>query len=198
MGEPNRQQRVALFGGTFDPVHNGHLEVGERAVEALSLDRVIFLPCRQSPHKERETIASEQERLQLLKLATASLPWAEVCDWEYHQPSPSYSWRTAEVFQKKWPSAQLFWLMGWDQWKVLPSWNRFDYLAQLVEFIVHARNGQTGQEVSHPGACAHFVSGNHAASSSQIRALLASDSILPKGWLPEQVMEFLTENSHYL
>lgn len=190
--------KVALFGGTFDPVHQGHLEVAERAVAAFSLDRVVFLPCRQSPHKDEAAGASEEERFEMLQLATTDLPWAEVSDWEYHQPSPSYSWRTAEAFLEELPATRLFWLMGWDQWEVLPTWNRFSHLADLVEFIVHERDGQSGEKVTHPGARVGFVSGDHPASSSQIRTLRASASSLPDEWLPQKVAGFLRERGLYL
>lgn len=195
--EPERQQRIALFGGTFDPVHEGHLEVAENAVTSLGLDRVIFLPCRQSPHKSKAAGASEEERLEMLRLVTNGLPWAEVSDWEYHQPLPSYSWRAAEVFLQKYPHAQLYWLMGWDQWEVLPTWNRFEYLASLVAFIVHARDGVQGEFLQHPEAEVEFVSGNHPASSSEIRTAMGAGDVIPSGWLSPGVAEFITDRALY-
>lgn len=200
MGEPESQReplRLALFGGTFDPVHEGHLEVAQNAVKSLGLDKVIFLPCRQSPHKTEAAGASEQERLQMLQLATADLGWAEVDDWEFDQPLPSYSWRTAEVFQEKYAGAELHWLMGWDQWEVLPTWNRYSYLASLVGFIVHARDGIEGRLVQHPGARVRFVAGEHPASSTQIRTALASGGASPREWLPASVASFIAANSLY-
>ncbi len=198
MGELSGQRGVALFGGTFDPVHNGHLEVAKKAVEALALERVIFLPCRQSPHKDEASGASAEERLEMLRLAVRDLPWAEVSDWEYSQPSPSFSWRTAEAFQEKYPDVRLFWLLGWDQWEVLPSWDRFSYLTSLVEFIVHARNGVSGEEIEHLGVRASFVSGNHSASSSQIRKLIALREGFPDGWVPSKVSDFVLKHGLYL
>lgn len=199
MPESNNQKRkVALFGGTFDPVHEGHLEVAERAVDSLGLDQVVFLPCRQSPHKSQVTGASEQQRLEMLKLATASARWAEVSDWEYHQPSPSFSWRTAEAFRELKGDCRLFWLMGWDQWEVLPSWNRFEYLAELVEFIVHARDGNSGRMVSYSGARVDYVRGEHPASSSEVRCLMSAGQSLPSGWLSPEVADFVKEHRLYL
>lgn len=195
--EPEHQRGVALFGGTFDPVHEGHLEVAQRAVESLKLDKVLFLPCRQSPHKSKATGASEEERLAMLRLATEGLPWAEVSDWEYQQPSPSYSWRTAEVFQEKFVDSRLYWLMGWDQWEVLPTWNRFEHLASLVAFIVHARDGIQGEFLQHSGAEVDFVAGNHPASSSKIRTAIERGGALPKGWLCSAVSDFIVDHSLY-
>lgn len=197
MEQSKNQDKIALFGGTFDPVHAGHLEVAENAVRSLGLDRVIFLPCRQSPHKARAAGASEKERLAMLELATQDLAWAEVSAWEYDQPIPSYSWRTAEVFQHEYRSAQLYWLMGWDQWEVLPTWNRFDHLASLVSFIVHARDGVQGEFLQHRGATAEFVRGSHPASSSQIRATIAAEEQVPENWLGSAVEDFIAKQGLY-
>jgi len=193
MVESKSARKVALFGGTFDPVHNGHLEVAERAVEALSLDLVVFLPCRQSPHKSIAAGASEEQRLEMLRLATKALSWVEVSDWEFHQPIPSYSWRTAEAFTEKYPRTQLYWLMGQDQWKVLSSWSRAEYLASLVQFIVHDRDGTTNTGAEG----AHFISGDHPASSSQIRASILADKKIHEPWLAPDVLSYLQKEELY-
>ena len=200
VGELEKKERIALFGGTFDPVHEGHIEVARHAVEALGLQRVIFLPCRQSPHKSAAAGASEEERLEMLRLATQDLPWAEVSDWEYHQPIPSFSWRTAEAFQEQFAEGQLYWLMGWDQWQVLHTWNRFDYLAELVDFIVHARGGEGEEEGAgiHPSARVAFVAGDHPASSSEIRRARGEGEPVPARWLHPEVESLLRRNGLYL
>lgn len=189
----SKRQRIALFGGTFDPVHSGHLEVAQSAVKDLSLDRVIFLPCRQSPHKTEAAGASEEQRLAMLQMATEGIAWAEVSDWEFQQPVPSYSWRTAEAFAKRYPDAELFWLMGQDQWSVLASWSRADYLASLVAFIIHDRDGDRSRE----GEGAYFLSGNHPASSSAIREILAERGQVPEPWLADSVRRYLQKEGLY-
>lgn len=188
-----KRQRIALFGGTFDPVHSGHLAVAQSAVEELSLDRVIFLPCRQSPHKSEAAGASEGQRLAMLQMATEGVTWAEVSDWEFQQPVPSYSWRTAEAFAERYPEGELFWLMGQDQWNVLATWSRADYLASLVEFIIHDRNGDRSRE----GEGAYFLSGDHAASSSAIREILAAGGQVPESWLGDSVRRYLQKEGLY-
>lgn len=162
-------------------------------MEVAALDSVIFLPCRQSPHKTEAAGASEGERLAMLQLATKDLPWALVSDWEYQQPIPSYSWKTAEAFVAQHPDAELFWLMGADQWRVFETWNRADYLAALVQFIVHARNGE--QLGADEGAL--FLSGDHPASSSQIRELLSSGRPVPVDWVPQAVASLISRKGLY-
>lgn len=185
--------RLALFGGTFDPVHEGHLAVAREAVEKGNLAQVIFLPCRQSPHKTEAAGASEQDRLAMLELATEGFAWAQVSDWEYRQPMPSYSWKTAEAFVRRSPEADLYWLMGADQWRVLETWSRADYLAELVRFIVHSRDGMGIRE----GEEALFLKGEHPASSSHIRELLGQGAPLPAGWLRGEVADFIARKGLY-
>lgn len=193
MASLSHPQRIALFGGTFDPVHAGHLEVAQSAVQELDLDRVIFLPCRQSPHKVEAAGASEGQRYAMLELATQNAKWAEVSDWEFHQPIPSYSWRTAEAFAERYPDAKFFWLMGQDQWSVIKSWSRADYLASLVDFIVHDRDGMS----SRSGEGVSFLGGDHPASSSAIREALARRGKLPSSWLPPGVGDYLQKEGLY-
>ena len=114
-----KPQRICLFGGTFDPIHLGHTHIARAAVEQLELDLVLFLPCRQSPHKTDQQHADAKHRLAMCRLATADFPWAEVNDHDLTSPPPSYSWRTAQAMQKNFPLAQLYWLMGTDQWDAL-------------------------------------------------------------------------------
>ena len=90
-------RKIALFGGTFDPVHLGHIRIAQQAKDALGLDEVRFLPCRISPHKTDSRPASGADRCEMLRLATAGLPWAVVDDFELHQAGPSYSFETAEA-----------------------------------------------------------------------------------------------------
>jgi nicotinate-nucleotide adenylyltransferase len=184
--------RIALFGGTFDPVHRGHMQIARSAVEALDLNLVVFIPCRQSPHKDRATAADESERLAMLELATADIPWAEVSDLETYLPPPSYSWITAETMHEIFPTDRLFWLLGEDQWNAVATWARPDYLADLVEFIVHSRGGRPAPK---PGFRAHFIHGDHPASSSEIRR--DAPGQLHSEWLHPNVERFIKANGLY-
>jgi len=185
-------EKICLFGGTFDPIHLGHTHIAEKAVEQLGLDRVIFLPCRQSPHKTGQRHASSGDRLAMCQLATAELPWAEVDEFDLVTPPPSYSWRTAEAMRQKYPSAQLYWLMGTDQWEMLPRWSHPEKLARLVEFIVFTR-GTPPQP--RPGFQMHSISGNHPASATAIRKHALSEN--SKHWLNPKVRDYLVKKALY-
>lgn len=162
--------RIALFGGTFDPVHSGHVFLADKARQALALDQVRFIPCRISPHKLGSQPTSAADRLEMLRLATADLPWAVVDDFEIQREGPSFSWQTAEAMAARFPEARMFWIMGGDQWDSLPTWAEPQKLAACVEFIVFSR-GKRPQ--ARDGYALHVVEGTHPASATEIRAAIS-------------------------
>ena len=186
-------RHIALFGGSFDPVHLGHIHIAEAAVKGLALDLVVFIPCQQSPHKARSTIANESDRIAMLHLATAKLPWAEISEIETLLPPPADAWITAETMREIFPNARLFWLMGEDQWKVIESWNHSQLLAAQVEFIVHTRGGSPTKK---PGFRAHFIDGDHPATASEIRR--QAPSRLVSEWLHPNVERHIRSRSLYM
>ena len=187
------QRKIALFGGTFDPVHLGHIHLAELAKNALDLDEVRFLPCRISPHKTGTRPTSGENRCEMLRLATADLPWAVVDDFELHQPGQNFSYLTAEAMTARFPRSRLYWIMGGDQWDTLTSWRNPERLAELVEFIVLARGGIP---TTHDGYQLHIVQGQHKASATKIReAMESGKSSHP--WLDPRVAEWIARNQLY-
>ena len=100
--------RIALFGGTFDPVHCGHVFLADKARKAMELDEIRFIPCRISPHKSGTQPTPAADRLEMLRLATKDLPWAVVDDCEILREGPSFSYQTAEAMAARFPGAKLF------------------------------------------------------------------------------------------
>jgi nicotinate-nucleotide adenylyltransferase len=127
--------RLGIYGGTFDPVHVGHLLLARDALEQCRLDAVMFVPCAQSPLKKRGAPVPAARRLALLKLALRGEPrfWLSRC--ELDRPAPSYSIETAREIQEAFPHAHLFWLLGQDQWTQIGRWKSPAELRQLVRFI---------------------------------------------------------------
>lgn len=184
-------RKIGIFGGTFDPVHLGHVHLATVAKEALDLDEVRFMPCHISPHKTA-TPTSGEHRCEMLRLAMAGIPWAVVDDRELHQEGPSYSYETAEGLAAEFPEARLFWIMGGDQWDALPRWKHPERLAACVEFIVLAR-GNT--PVPREGYRMHAVDGQHPASSTAIRLALSAGQ--PHEWLHPDVASWIPGKGIY-
>jgi nicotinate-nucleotide adenylyltransferase len=186
-------RKIALFGGTFDPVHLGHLHLAETAKGMLALDEVRFIPCRISPHKQDTNPTSAEDRMEMLRLATVGLPWAAVDDCELRREGPSYSWQTAEEMAARFPEARLFWIMGGDQWDALPKWDRPEHLAELVEFIVFTRGDQLKPR---DGFVIHALEGGHPASATKIREAFARGETSHM-WLPEAVNRLIRDRRLY-
>jgi nicotinate-nucleotide adenylyltransferase len=130
--------RVALFGGMFNPVHNGHLLIAEAAREKHRLSRVIFLPAGLPPHKKRPR-TSAAHRLAMLRLAIRGNPAFQISDWEIRQGRVVYTYQTLEHFRRARPKDSLFFLVGADSLKNLPHWRESHRLRKLARFISHDR-----------------------------------------------------------
>lgn len=190
MSEP---RRIGLFGGTFDPVHLGHLHLAENARAALSLDEVRFIPCRISPHKLGTRPTPAADRLEMLRIATADLPWAVVDDLEILREGPSYSWQTAEALRQQFPGSRLFWIMGTDQWAALPHWAHPERLAACVEFIVFSRGAPP---LPREGYRMHPLHADHPASATLIREAFIEEAA-SHPWLPEEVASHIQKTGLY-
>ena len=135
-------KRIGLFGGSFDPVHLGHLLVAQAACEGLALDRLFFIPAAQSPFKPMTQPASAEIRLRMLRLALAGRSNCEVDAQEVHRGGVSFSIDTVRDYAQRFPGAELFYLIGADHVPTLPKWREADELARLAEFVVIPRPGQ--------------------------------------------------------
>jgi len=169
-GQLAEGKRIGIFGGSFDPVHDGHVHLAGLAKEAALLDEVWFLPCRVSPHKEGEPPASATARVEWLKVVVRTIPWAKIETLELELQPPSYSYRTLETLVQRYPGNQWFWIMGGDQWAALDRWREPDLIAELASFIVLSRDGVEPQDRS--GYRLERVLGEHPASSTEIRAAI--------------------------
>lgn len=185
--------RIGLFGGTFDPFHNGHLFLINQAMQQSELDSIIVLPCQISPHKINSDINSPLHRITMARLACAECENIIVDDFELTQAPPSYSWRTVEHFRTIMPDAELFWILGYDQWQALPQWANPQYLANHLTFLVFARKympeNRTGWRMKP-------INGTHPASATAIRST-DSAHFLDHDWLHPNVLHYIEENGLY-
>jgi len=164
-------RRIGIFGGSFDPVHDGHIHLAKLAKEAACLDEVWFLPCQISPHKTYRPPPPGVIRVKWLHAAIRDLPWAKVDETDLKTEGPSYSYRTLQILSEKSPENEWFWIMGGDQWEALPNWAQPETIAQLATFIVLARDGVLIEP--RPDYRLVTVTGEHPASATAIREALA-------------------------
>jgi nicotinate-nucleotide adenylyltransferase len=133
--------RLGLFGGTFDPIHLGHLILAEQCREAVGLERVWFIVAGEPPHKRGLARTSVSHRLEMARLAVAGHPAFEVSDMEAVRPGPHYSVETLAEIRRQRPDDELFFLIGADSLVDLPTWREPDRIAQLATIVVVNRPG---------------------------------------------------------
>ncbi|HEV2805772.1 MAG TPA: nicotinate-nucleotide adenylyltransferase [Chthoniobacterales bacterium] len=138
---------IGIFGGTFDPIHNGHLILARDAVEQLRLDELLFIPAAISPHKLTQQPASPDVRVEMVRAAIDGEPRFCLDTLELERPAPSYTIDTVEALRARDPAAQFVFLVGEDNVAQLPAWHRFDELARMVQFAVLDRSGL---DTTHP------------------------------------------------
>jgi len=165
-------KRIGIFGGSFDPIHDGHIYLATLAREAANLDEVWFLPCRVSPHKTASPPTPGATRANWLRIALAGISWAKTDLTELDADGISFSYRTLEKLVSLHPGNKWFWIMGGDQWAALDTWKHPEILAALAEFIVLARNG--GVVLPRDGYRMRLVRGEHPASATEIRTAIAA------------------------
>ena len=135
----HRGLRIGIFGGTFNPIHTGHLVLAETAREALALDRVLFVPTHQPPHKRLPGLLPGVVRLKLVQLAIQGHPAFAASDLELRRGGVSYSIDTARTLRRRFPLAKLFLLVGEDMLAV--RWRDWDALKRLCTVVVARRPG---------------------------------------------------------
>ena len=194
-------QNIGLFGGSFDPVHLGHLLVARAAFEELALSRLFFIPAAHSPFKPERVPTAPFVRLKLLRLALAGQEWCEIDEQELRRGGTSYTIDTVRDYAQRFVGARLFYLIGTDHVEKLPVWREAAELAGLAEFVVIPRPGGAGDAAptSFPAPfrgrlLAGFPLG---VSSSQIRARVkAGRAVEPL--VPAAVAEAIRNNRLYL
>lgn len=189
--------RIGLFGGSFNPVHLGHLMVARAALEELGLDRVSFIPAGQSPFKSDATLAPARQRLCMLRLALAGETRFDVDDQETRRRGPSYTVTTARDYARRFPGAELFCLIGADLVAQLPQWREAEFLAALARFVVIMRPGQVPPSLP-PAYRLQTIRGfPFGVSSSELRDRIRTDRSID--WLtPPAVAEYIRNNRLYL
>lgn len=189
--------KFGIFGGSFDPVHLGHLLVAQAAIEELGLDKLFFVPAAQSPFKTENQIAPAQVRLQLLRLALSGKSNCEIDEQEIRRGGISYSIETLRDYAKRFPNVELFYLIGADNISKLNEWREAGELAKLAEFVAIQRPGEIAAKFPKPFRGRILKGFPTEISSSQIRARIKAG--LPvENLVPPFVAEAIRNNRLYL
>jgi nicotinate-nucleotide adenylyltransferase len=136
-----KKERIGIFGGTFNPIHNGHVKAALEVQKTFLLDKVLFIPSYIPPHKGAPDIAPPFKRLQMIKLAVASFPQLIPSPVEIDAKGKSYSIRTLERLKQQFPDAWMFFILGVDAFLEIDTWREYEKVLQQCHFIVISRPG---------------------------------------------------------
>jgi nicotinate-nucleotide adenylyltransferase len=135
------QMKIGVFGGTFNPVHFGHLRSAEEVRTMFGLERVLFIPSGNPPLKSKD-LAEADHRYNMVRISVRDNPYFEVLDLEYARPGKSYTFNTLEQLQKNYPDAEIYFILGIDAFLDIPNWREPEKLFSLANFIVLSRPGK--------------------------------------------------------
>jgi nicotinate-nucleotide adenylyltransferase len=198
-----QRQRIGVLGGTFDPVHNGHLHIGDALRTALDLDGVLWVPAGRPPHKSDQIVSSDKDRLAMLDLALAGSAIDEISTIDINRSGPSYTADTLEILAERFPTARLFFLMGEDSLRDLSTWHHPERILRVAELAVAGRPGVETDlqslEFQVPGVRkrVHVVPTEEMAiSSSDIRRRVRENQSI-RGLVPANVEAYIQNHGLY-
>ncbi len=199
------QQGIGILGGTFDPIHNGHIQIAETVLKSLGLERIEFIPCFQPPHRD-QPIASPSQRLSMVKLALIHHPEFAVNDIEIKREGISYTIDTLQSLQKQFPDNYYFYIVGADVFAHFETWHEWEKIIAITNIVVVSRHDQ---EIKMPQKIKEYSEKNKLKnhihfctmtpieiSATQIRADIAAKKEKING-LPRLVQEYILKNDIY-
>ncbi len=196
--------KIGLYGGAFNPVHNGHLALAEHFKNALELERLIFIPTHVPPHKSGDGLVSGEHRINMLSLALSGLDYCSVSDIEFRREGKSYTYDTVCELKKIYPDDEFFLIVGADQYFDFQKWYRADDLLGQVTVCSAAReNNQYRQMLEYKSkhdnmqntvVCNFDVT---EISSSKIRNMISTGQSVTE-FVPDSVLRYIKENNLYV
>lgn len=196
--------KIGLYGGAFNPVHNGHLALAEHFKNALEFERLIFIPTHVPPHKSGDGLVSGEHRINMLSLALSGLEYCSVSDIEFRREGKSYTYDTVCELKKIYPDDEFFLIVGADQYFDFQKWYRADDILRQVTVCSAAReNNQYRQMLEYKSkhdnmqntvVCNFDVT---EISSSKIRNMISTGQSVSE-FVPDSVLRYIKENNLYV
>ncbi|HBV88166.1 MAG TPA: nicotinic acid mononucleotide adenylyltransferase [Desulfosporosinus sp.] len=199
-------KKIGIMGGTFDPIHYGHLVAAEMARAEFKLSKVLFIPTGTPPHKNRRDISAGEVRFEMVKRAIQDNPAFDISALEIEREGPSYTVETLRVLRRTWPEDELYFITGSDALLEIFSWREAEEIFKLIQFIGAARPGFDASDFflkvqqEHPetqGKIHYLEVPALAISSTDIRARVRRGEPI-RYLLPEPVRLYLEELGLYV
>ena len=201
-----KKKRIGIMGGTFDPIHIGHLILGETAYHQFQLDKILFMPAGNPPHKQaRENRATDRQRVDMVRLAIASNPHFSLSLEEMHREGYTYTYRTLERLKKQNPDTEYYFILGADSLYTFDEWREPGRILGACTILVGTRNHTSDEkldrvicrlEEKYQGRIEKLESLNIDISSKMIRSWIEKGRSLAY-YVPEQVIAYIQRNNIY-
>ena len=185
--------KIGILGGTFDPIHLGHLAAAEAAIECADLDRVVLIPTGVPPHRS-PAVAGADDRLEMTRLATAGDPRLEVSDRELRRKGASYTVDTLRELRQVHPDDELFLILGWDAAKLLPTWHEPEEVRRLARVLIVTRPGSGKPEATSEIVCERPTP--DISGSALRRAIARGENVDDR--LPAAVADYIANHGLYM
>lgn len=184
--------KIGIFGGSFNPIHNGHITLARQLREAAELDEVWLMVSPQNPLKQQTGLLADDLRLQMAQTALADEPFIKVSDYEFHLPKPSYTWNTLQSLQRDFPDREFVLMIGGDNWDSFPRWYRADDIVLNYQLIVYPRRGSNINSDNLPSNVKLIEAELLDISSTDIRRRIRQGKTIA-GMVPDSIVNAVTE-----
>lgn len=188
-------KRIGLFGGTFNPIHNGHLQLAEGALKLFKLDSLYFIPTGKSYHKEVKYMPETEDRLKILELAIEGNAKFLISDCDIKREGPTYTVDTISDIKAIEADARFFWIMGSDALLNILKWKDIEKIAKKTTFLVALRHGQNKQQIEiFRDTLPDFLEGKVLLFEWPIQNISSNEikkNMISKKYLPEKVYEYI-------
>ena len=179
--------RTGIFGGSFNPIHNGHISLARQLREKAGLDEVWLMVSPQNPLKATADLLDDEARMEMVRLAVEGEEGIIASDYEMHLPKPSYTWNTLQALKQDYPDREFVLMIGGDNWQMFDKWYRADDIRNEFQIIVYPRRGSEGG-----------IDGLELIdiSSTEIRERIKAGKGI-KRLVPKAVAEYINKNKLY-
>ena len=189
------KQRVAIFGGSFDPIHYGHLALAGEVIARGLAAEVWLMVTPQNPHKQDKVLSDERLRFQMAQLAVEGMEGVKACDFEFSLPRPSYTLTTLTALTEAYPDKEFCLLIGADNWEKFDRWYKGDEIISRHGVIVYPRGSE--EEPPLPPGVQWMPAKLNDVSSTMVRAAVAAGEDIAS-LVPHAVVDFIKEHKMYI